>query len=218
MHSVEELENNDYRNFPSPTYAKSFLAQYSTYLEVDATEWLEAFQTDTTLSNLDSYDYLKEHDEHVGHEVLPLKAANSQPKAPAKKAEPAPEPLAYSPSAYSLQPLVVFAITAMILTAGAFGYRHLSDSISDSELQEQAEADTQKFIEAPSIVHSRPTPTAPISGPQAAPPIVAATIVGEERGITPPGVTQIGATKPLQTETTAVTFDAPPPRAVIIEE
>ena len=38
------LEANDFSVFSSPTYAKSFLRQYSDYLNVDATEWLNALE------------------------------------------------------------------------------------------------------------------------------------------------------------------------------
>ena len=39
---VEALEAEDFSVFTSPTYAKSFLRQYSGYLEVDAEPWLDA--------------------------------------------------------------------------------------------------------------------------------------------------------------------------------
>lgn len=39
---LEALEDDDYSNFPSATYAKSYLAQYASFLSVDATDWLNA--------------------------------------------------------------------------------------------------------------------------------------------------------------------------------
>jgi cytoskeletal protein RodZ len=39
---VEALEAEDFSVFTSPTYAKSFLRQYSEYLKVDAEPWLNA--------------------------------------------------------------------------------------------------------------------------------------------------------------------------------
>ena len=41
---IEALEAEDFSFFSSPTYAKSFLRQYSQFLEVDADEWLSALQ------------------------------------------------------------------------------------------------------------------------------------------------------------------------------
>lgn len=41
---VEALEAEDFSAFASPVYAKSFLAQYSDFLNVDAEPWLDALQ------------------------------------------------------------------------------------------------------------------------------------------------------------------------------
>ncbi len=41
---VEALEADDFSHFTSPVYAKSFLAQYSAFLNVDATPWLDALK------------------------------------------------------------------------------------------------------------------------------------------------------------------------------
>ncbi len=41
---IEALEAGDFSVFAGPTYAKSFLSQYSDFLNVDATAWLDALQ------------------------------------------------------------------------------------------------------------------------------------------------------------------------------
>jgi cytoskeletal protein RodZ len=41
---VEALEAGDFSIFSSPTYAKSFLSQYSAFLNVDAQLWLDALE------------------------------------------------------------------------------------------------------------------------------------------------------------------------------
>ncbi len=41
---VEALEAGDFSVFSSPTYAKSFLSQYSGFLDVDARLWLDALE------------------------------------------------------------------------------------------------------------------------------------------------------------------------------
>lgn len=53
---LRDLENDDYGNFPNPTYAKSFLTQYARYLEVDVSQERETFDvshahTYSTISN-----------------------------------------------------------------------------------------------------------------------------------------------------------------------
>lgn len=44
------LEAGDFSTFSSPTYAKSFLSQYSQYLDVDAQLWLDALQPASFIS------------------------------------------------------------------------------------------------------------------------------------------------------------------------
>jgi cytoskeletal protein RodZ len=44
---VEALENENFSFFTSPVYAKSFLAQYSTFLNVEAAPWLDALKPST---------------------------------------------------------------------------------------------------------------------------------------------------------------------------
>lgn len=41
---VESLEAEDFSSFVSPVYAKSFLSQYSEFLNVDAQPWLDALE------------------------------------------------------------------------------------------------------------------------------------------------------------------------------
>ncbi len=42
--AAEALEAEDFSNFPSPVYAKSFLVKYSELLGVDAKQWLDALE------------------------------------------------------------------------------------------------------------------------------------------------------------------------------
>jgi len=41
---IRALENDDYSVFSSSTYARSYLSQYSRYLEIDPSPWLDAFE------------------------------------------------------------------------------------------------------------------------------------------------------------------------------
>ena len=210
--TIEKLESNDYRKFPSPAYAKSFLAQYSEHLEVDADDWLEAFEVGNSLSNLDSYEYLKDHAEEIGEEIAPVKTAPKRP-ARAKKAA-APAAPVRSESSNALQSLVVFAITAILLTAGALGFRHISEEIAKTQpTEEESTTKSPHYVEAPSIVHSRPAPSKAIASHQGTPDTLAAADNLEDRNHS-----SIGRAAPAGNNISPITFDAPPPRAVIIEE
>jgi cytoskeletal protein RodZ len=54
---IIDLEGDEYGHFPNLTYAKSFLAKYSRFLEVDIEEELENFHISKTIS-LGDYQYL----------------------------------------------------------------------------------------------------------------------------------------------------------------
>src|SRR5256885_16815723 len=56
---LQEIENEDFSQFPSLTYAKGFLLIYGKFLDVDVTPYLEAFETSETLTT-DGYSYLQE--------------------------------------------------------------------------------------------------------------------------------------------------------------
>ncbi len=47
---IEALEAGNFSVFASPTYAKSFLAQYSDFLQVEAGPWLDALQPASFIS------------------------------------------------------------------------------------------------------------------------------------------------------------------------
>jgi cytoskeleton protein RodZ len=56
---LKEIENEDFSQFPSLTYAKGFLLIYGKFLDVDVSPYLEAFETSETLTT-DGYAYLQE--------------------------------------------------------------------------------------------------------------------------------------------------------------
>src|SRR5205085_3459043 len=59
---LQEIENEDFSQFPSLTYAKGFLLIYGRFLDVDVSPYLEAFETSETLTT-DGYSYLQEASE-----------------------------------------------------------------------------------------------------------------------------------------------------------
>ena len=54
---IIDLEGDEYARFPNRTYAKSFLAKYARFLEVDIQEELETFHISSSIS-LGEYQYL----------------------------------------------------------------------------------------------------------------------------------------------------------------
>jgi transcriptional regulator with XRE-family HTH domain len=203
VHTLHELEENNYSSFPSPAYAKSFLAQYSEHLGVDANEWLDVFDTGNVLADLDSYDYLKHHEEVIGKE----RGAHREAEAPA--------PAALS-VANSIQPLVVFLVTASVVTGTVFGVLYLN-----STLAERGEGPAAESVEPDDGL--RPISSFPDSRP--ARPKREPLPAGFENSLVmaseQPG--QIGGDGSDQsagdgTGSAAEVIGAAPPRAIIIEE
>lgn len=69
---IEALEAGDFSIFSSPLYAKSFLGQYSDYLEVDASAWLDALEPSSVIPGGDVLPPLW-HATGSRHDVLPQK-------------------------------------------------------------------------------------------------------------------------------------------------
>jgi cytoskeletal protein RodZ len=56
---LAEIEAGDFSQFPSLAYAKGFLLIYGKFLDVDVTEYLDAFETPSHVT-IDGYSYLQE--------------------------------------------------------------------------------------------------------------------------------------------------------------
>jgi cytoskeleton protein RodZ len=59
---IHALENDDYSLFSSSTYARSYLSQYSQYLEIDASAWLDAFEPAEFAHDYHSFSVIDEVD------------------------------------------------------------------------------------------------------------------------------------------------------------
>jgi cytoskeletal protein RodZ len=57
---LAEIEADDFSQFPSLAYAKGFLLIYGKFLDVDVTEYLEAFETSDYVT-VDGYSYLQDN-------------------------------------------------------------------------------------------------------------------------------------------------------------
>jgi cytoskeletal protein RodZ len=98
---IAALEAEDFSVFSSPTYARSFLSQYSQFVGVDATPWLDSIEPVTFVS------------EEV---VAPLFESRFVASSP----EPAPP---YPPRNGALAAALVTAVTALMVVIAVKGYR-----------------------------------------------------------------------------------------------
>lgn len=201
--TLRQLEDNDYSQFPSASYTKSFLAQYTEHLDIDATDWLDEFESGNAFANLDSIGYLQGSGEclSVGREASPSKPL----KRVAKKAAPAPAPVA-TQTLGIFQHFVVLTMTALFLAAGVYGFISISDRIEQAAVNatngDAGSSPDPVLAPAPSVVPSRPAaPKRPKTLNNPAPAVAEVVTEGSDEVVQP-----------------VLVIDAPPARAVIIEE
>src|SRR5438067_6603312 len=96
---LQEIENEDFSQFPSLTYAKGFLLIYGRFLDVDVSPYLEAFETSETLTT-DGYSYLQE-------------AAEPEPTRPVK-ARRRSAPVSSGGGRSSFMPLIIGIIVLLV--------------------------------------------------------------------------------------------------------
>ena len=208
--TLHALEQDDYSVFASPTYTRSFLSQYSDYLGLDATDWLESLETGDIFANLDSYEYLKDHDEHLSREPVKKKSRRQVASVSAAQEE---APVTTTSAAPMLQPLMIFAVTAVMITGAVFGFLHLSRSLADNG------DDSGELASGPSTRDLKPIPT-----------VADNSMAGQDLGDVPRAVavpssstapTLVVSVPPAQTSSAprpAAPVETAPPRAIIIEE
>ena len=197
--ALHELEEGDYSSFPSPSYAKGFLAQYAEHLELDATDWLDDFEIEQEPLDLTNYEFLNDQEE----ELTPM------PSHPA----PQPSPREYrgrsKMSAAALQPLAVFIVSAMFLSAGVYGFIKLNDRF-DTVAEEKAIPAEQPSLTFPEIpANDLRAQQAKKKSVPASPPLAAHTPAPSETSFSP------AISEPISQQ---LSIDTAPPRAVIVEE
>jgi transcriptional regulator with XRE-family HTH domain len=156
---IEALEAGDFSVFSSPTYAKSFLAQYSGFLNVDAEPWLEALQPASFIS---------------GDTVSPLWQA-SHPK---KDARP-PDPVA---SSGWFSAVILLGISCGVILAAIKGYEFF-----DSRLGEEAGPVPAKLENPGTLQNPRPPADLPatVGEPNSAVQAKPAQAMGEDAFVEP---------------------------------
>jgi len=194
---VEALEAEDFSVFTSPTYAKSFLRQYSEYLKVDAEPWLDALEPAS----------------YVGGEAWQPMFSGGEPTLPAAK-RPVRDPR-MNEQADSSRGNQWSAAWLMIITVGLVvgvvkGYQFLENKFGQEDAPKAAEVKPAAAPqEAPSPAKPAPQ-TAPAAQAEAPVPIVPPV---NAPAVAIPQVSHTGAE--------AAPNDPPngnPPRALIIRE
>ncbi|MGJ8678647.1 MAG: helix-turn-helix domain-containing protein [Akkermansiaceae bacterium] len=112
--TLSALEESDYSIFPNPTYARSFLTQYSEYLGVDAQDWVKSFETgDVLVQNPES---------------------RFTQSAPTQQQADTPPPINRSAL---LQTLTVIIITLGLILGGFYLYKKLDASLGDDPVEQK---------------------------------------------------------------------------------
>lgn len=157
--TLRALEESDYSVFPSPTYARSFLSQYSDYLDVDAHEWVDAFETGDVLSNVNDHGYLQEHNEHIGDHSAEPARGNRSHGSPARGEE---KPSGGGSSI--LQTGTVFFVTALLIGGGIYAYKKYEPMITGDSGSPASDANAEERAKKPTAADAdknQPTPADP---------------------------------------------------------
>lgn len=203
------LEESDYTIFPSPTYARSFLSQYSEFLGVDAHEWIEAFETGDVLSNVHDHGYLQDHHDHIGPHERQTPARKTA--SPGKTREEKPS----GGGSSVLQAMTVLLVTALLIAGGIYAYKKYEPLLTGTLHEEEAEPGDKNQKE----------PGEPAEEPAAGTPKPPAKVVSTDAADTktadagttlPPGVTP--TTKPKDEPEPAKPRTGPPPKALVVED
>jgi cytoskeletal protein RodZ len=75
---LEEIENEDFSQFASLAYAKGFLLIYGKFLDVDVSQYLEAFETSQSVT-VDGYSYLQDAPEPEPIRPVKVRRRSSSP-------------------------------------------------------------------------------------------------------------------------------------------
>ena len=221
--TLSALEDSDYSIFPSPTYARSFLSQYSEFLEVDAHEWIDAFETGDILANIKDHGYLTSKNGHVGEQRHNPAPARRRGRA-AQNQDDSFSSLR-SGGTSILQTLTVFFVTALLIGGGIYAYKKIEPMLTGTVIENDKQVADTADSTAPTEVPP-PTPSTPLT-PPATPPTkpdsTPALVAKNEPESNTYGGTIIPTTKKEAEEPKKPILDkpkrtGPPPKALVIEE
>src|ERR1700675_452433 len=75
---LQEIENEDFSQFASLAYAKGFLLIYGKFLDVDVSQYLEAFETSESVT-VDGYAYLQDAPDREPIRPVTVRRRSSSP-------------------------------------------------------------------------------------------------------------------------------------------
>ena len=154
--TIVALESNDYSALPTP-YARSFLAQYSEYLQVDASELIDSLIPDQNITNI---GYLQNSQDTVGEK------RGSSPKSRSKKSRLKSLGKLRSSSAEAngkkmAQPLAIVGLVLLLIMVACFFFKKYQspqrvaahDSAQSNELtnEQQQSAPTETSADSENI-------------------------------------------------------------------
>ncbi len=215
--TLKALEESDYSIFPSPTYARSFLSQYSEFLGVDAHAWIDSFETGNVLSNVNDHGYLQQHNEHIGdHRYHPEPVQRTRRT---KHRDDTSQSVGTGGTSI-LQTLTVFLLTALLIGGGIYAYTKfepmLKEAINDSGQNKKVaapEASTPpKKTSTPEKTSASNTATPPPSKDPKDPP---KTKLAQNNSS--PATTDTPK-KPEKPVIAIPKRQGPPPKAIVIDE
>ncbi|MBT8045138.1 MAG: helix-turn-helix domain-containing protein [Verrucomicrobiae bacterium] len=225
--TLSALEESDYSIFPSPTYARSFLSQYSEYLDVDAHDWIDAFETGDVLSNINDHGYLQSSHEHIGDHRHNSKPARRRGRAASHRDESSETSSGTGTSI--LQTLTVFLVTALLIGGGIYAYKKYEPMLTGTATEEKEDASTdgEKTSDTSTDPANGEEQTKPIKPPSLVKP--KAIVVEEPKkpasaenqdGSTEPGTaaTTDNTEKPEQPALIKPNRTSKPPKALVVED
>ena len=115
--TLRALENSDYSVFANPTYARSFLSQYSAYLGVDADDWVSSLETgDVVASSSGEQRFTRPANTNLLRDS-PDGAVNRTGIA---------------------QTITVIIITLLIIVGGYYIYQKIEDKLGDDPVEKES--------------------------------------------------------------------------------
>lgn len=130
---IEALEAGDFSVFSSPTYAKSFLSQYSGFVNVEAALWLDALEPVSFIS---------------GDNVTPL-WKTADPKSE-ERVSASPESGGWFPT------LILFSVTGGLLFAAIKGYEFFETRSENESKAAPVKKEEVAPVQKPSPAESGP--------------------------------------------------------------
>ncbi|HEX4085985.1 MAG TPA: helix-turn-helix domain-containing protein [Chthoniobacteraceae bacterium] len=188
-----DLEEDNYSNFPSMSYAKGFLLLYARFLGVDVRDFAESLHTPNPVST-DDYEYLNA-------------AADAPPPPPTRR------PYHFRPQRqHSILPIIVFCVLAGAVALGVYlvvTVQRLGplDQISDKNASPSATPAISTLPPARPAASAMPVSTPALRG---TPPVIAtgaARPAPPAPAATPAAAPAPTAAAPASTPVPAATFD-----------